>query len=609
MKTQSVRDAYIAGIEEQAHLGAKANTWCSMLELAGLSSVLGRPVHSVYPKSFPLANHEFMNVTYKPREQDTKRLVEDLAIMWSCMSKKRPDRMQCPNHFVPLVRMISSTPLPARCIGPGDNRNNSCETPKKRKSCRLSPPPEQSQHKKCAQQDMFSYFTKNEPVQITIPASNLPLSATPCSLAAESASQEAEKPYCNSGEVALRTATVATVQRWQRESDKDCETATWLKYECQGNQVTALSCSVCIEFEDKIKGSKNFSRAFIDGSRNLRASAYKDHFRSLMHEHAMILFKKKQGKSPREYAPEQEKLFSVPVMDSGTKAMMKMKFDNAYFLVKEKLAFSKFKPLCDLEIQHGVDLGQKYLNDHGCATFVHFIAEDLRGQLLSVLSKAHFFSIQVDGTTDAGNMEEELFLVVYFQPNYTSSQLGNHEVLYTGESLYECLQRALDFVGVKNWKSRLIGLGCDGAAANMSVARGMHHFLKEAVPWVAVSWCLAHRLELSIKDALKSTFFTKIDELLLQVYFMYEKSPKKCRELQLRACLEDADKDTDIPKAGGLRPLRASGTRFLSHKIAALARLIDCYIWSVHQSSHNLESAGEQRSRASASAWLCPEVE
>ena len=38
------------------------------------------------------------------------------------------------------------------------------------------------------------------------------------------------------------------------------------------------------------------------------------------------------------------------------------------------------------------------------------------------------------------------------------------------------------------------------------------------------------------------SFFTSIDELLLQVYFMYEKSPKKCSELEvifeeLKACL------------------------------------------------------------------------
>ena len=55
------------------------------------------------------------------------------------------------------------------------------------------------------------------------------------------------------------------------------------------------------------------------------------------------------------------------------------------------------------------------------------------------------------------------------------------------------------------------------------------------VLWVIVFWCLEHRLELSLKDALKTTSFASIDELPLQVYFLYEKAPKKCRELEMVA--------------------------------------------------------------------------
>ena len=45
-------------------------------------------------------------------------------------------------------------------------------------------------------------------------------------------------------------------------------------------------------------------------------------------------------------------------------------------------------------------------------------------------------------------------------------------------------------------------------------------------------WCLAHRLELAIKDALTGTFFDSLDEMLLRLYYLYQKSPKKCRELE-----------------------------------------------------------------------------
>ena len=123
--------------------------------------------------------------------------------------------------------------------------------------------------------------------------------------------------------------------------------------------------------------------------------------------------------------------------------------------------------------------------------------------------------------------------------------------------------------------TKMIGFGCDGASANMAEG-GLNGLLKNEFPWIFVFWCLGHRLELSVKDALKSTFFSTIDDLLLRLHFIYEKSPKKCRVLkdimeELKACLEPSE----MSSKGGSRPLRACGTRFVSHKVAALERVIE----------------------------------
>ena len=74
------------------------------------------------------------------------------------------------------------------------------------------------------------------------------------------------------------------------------------------------------------------------------------------------------------------------------------------------------KLLCDLEERHGVDIGGSYRNDHACAMFVKFIALDLQQQLKKDISSAMFFSVQVDSSTDSENIEEELFLILYFDP-------------------------------------------------------------------------------------------------------------------------------------------------------------------------------------------------
>ena len=61
---------------------------------------------------------------------------------------------------------------------------------------------------------------------------------------------------------------------------------------------------------------------------------------------------------------------------------------------------------------------------------------------------------------------------------------------------------------------RLVGIGTDGASANIAAAvlKGM---VEERVSWVFWMWCLAYRLELAVKDALKATAFDSVDNLFL----------------------------------------------------------------------------------------------
>lgn len=67
-----------------------------------------------------------------------------------------------------------------------------------------------------------------------------------------------------------------------------------------------------------------------------------------------------------------------------------------------------------------------------------------------------------------------------------------------------------------------------------------------------------------------------MDELLLRLYYLYEKSSKKCRELEeVAASLRHSVQPHDLPVSGGSRPLRACGTRFVSHKVAAPRRVVD----------------------------------
>ena len=99
----------------------------------------------------------------------------------------------------------------------------------------------------------------------------------------------------------------------------------------------------------------------------------------------------------------------------------------------------------------------------------------------------------------------------------------------------------------------------------------MKGLVEKELPWVFWMWCLAHRLELAVKDALKQTSFDLIEEMLLRLHYVYERSPKKCRQLEeiiadLQQCLTLDD--------AGIRPVRASGSRWVTHKLNAMKRVL-----------------------------------
>ena len=67
------------------------------------------------------------------------------------------------------------------------------------------------------------------------------------------------------------------------------------------------------------------------------------------------------------------------------------KFYISYMIAKEKLAFTKMKPICELEESLGVNLEMGHKNNHACAMFVSFIAKEQKNCFLNSLSKNFFF--------------------------------------------------------------------------------------------------------------------------------------------------------------------------------------------------------------------------
>ena len=91
----------------------------------------------------------------------------------------------------------------------------------------------------------------------------------------------------------------------------------------------------------------------------------------------------------------------------------------------------------------------------------------------------------------------------------------------------------------------------------------MKGIMQRALPWLFWAWCYAHRLELACKDSFSSILFKEIQDVLLRLYYLYEKSPKKSRELV--DIVTDLQETFGFPKGGDL-PIRSQGSRWITHR-------------------------------------------
>ena len=99
-------------------------------------------------------------------------------------------------------------------------------------------------------------------------------------------------------------------------------------------------------------------------------------------------------------------------MDKAAQDHINKKFDICYVMAKECLAFARYPALHELEVRHGVDLGQAFKTKDSAKVFSHYIAEGQHQELLGSLSTSQFYSFLMDGSADKGNVEDELVVIL-----------------------------------------------------------------------------------------------------------------------------------------------------------------------------------------------------
>ena len=152
----------------------------------------------------------------------------------------------------------------------------------------------------------------------------------------------------------------------------------------------------------------------------------------------------------------------------------------------------------------------------------------------------NFYNLLTGGSTDSTVNEKEAFFVLTFNPKLESSNKVSVELNYFDlveletadvEGIVNAIKESFKRVKI-NYLDKLVGFGSDGASVNRGLKEGIKTILQRDNEGLTFSWCVAHSLELALKDAFKGTALDYIEELLLRLYYLYKKSPKKLRQLK-----------------------------------------------------------------------------
>ncbi len=332
---------------------------------------------------------------------------------------------------------------------------------------------------------------------------------------------------------------------------------------------SGMKCTLCKKYENTLKQQGILtSTVFIDGCTSYKSETISLHENSKAHKEASKI-------QAREQHPEQaEGHQAKKTLHAKEFSKMSILFRNAHALAKYRRPFSDFVWLTNLDEAKGLKVGQTYRNEKACRTFTKYIAQNASEKVLKYANEAKFLSITSDGSTDSSIQEQEIVFLRYVHE-------GNVEVRFVATKtprspdavgIYNSILDALDGIGVTEdmLKMKLVAFGCDGASVMIGKKGGVATLLKSHIqPELVVVHCLAHKLELAYRDAVKKiSLYDSTICLLMGVYYFYHNSPKQ------RAALEASY------EALGLKsrmPSRVGGTRWLGHLLKAIKSFAEGY--------------------------------
>ncbi|VDI55336.1 Hypothetical predicted protein [Mytilus galloprovincialis] len=254
-------------------------------------------------------------------------------------------------------------------------------------------------------------------------------------------------------------------------------------------------------------------------------------------------------------------------------------FRNCHAIVMKNRPVSDYMWLCQLDDMKGLNLGQTYRNQETAKVFINAIAEVEFQKVAALFNANKFLCVIGDGSTDSSVTEQDMWYV-------RTCNSGKIETKFIGVASMvranaEGITNGLKYLVSQNLKlqwndfaKKLVAVSCDGASVMVGSRSGVATLLCKDQPALITLHCMAHRLELTLKDAAKKQqlFNKAISVLAMGLYYFYRNSYLNRSMLKTTYAALQQKEDQKL-----LIPCRAGGTRWIGHQLRAVTNLLRSY--------------------------------
>lgn len=345
---------------------------------------------------------------------------------------------------------------------------------------------------------------------------------------------------CNDQSSSVVRVTYPKVCRNREQFEAWQRTRKWLIFDCSCSSVKCTSCSQVKRLGLHTAPGQHNETAFVDGSvkgKDAKTLLKKidKHRDSTSHRKCEEILAEKESERLLKAVKNAEIKF-VERHKDNIAATVKV-FRTAYECAKSHLPCTEHTRLIQLQLLNGVDCGNVLYSNHSCGNIIHHVSDQMRSELVQHIVSSHAkLSILVDESTSVSNIQSMVvYLRTQFDGEICTYFLGLLELTdATAAGLEMVLHDFLNRIGLDDniLREQFIGFCSDGASCMIGEHKGMVTLLKAKFPLLQTFHCMAHRLELAVKNSVDtvnavSHFKIYVDEL----YKVYSMSPKNQREL------------------------------------------------------------------------------